>query len=241
MNDSRRKDIIRKARLVLTDVLKNSIELFGKPLDPHDLFPLQMDIVIRDLLGLKYEEPVEFSSLTSLTLQVQTFETFGYMERNADGGKVVIPQNLKVEWRRFTAAHEVGHYILHPTVLHHRDRPLTGGERANLNLPPEEQEANLFAAYLLMPRKQVTQYFEHCFGGAIDGREVDPELAFWLGTVAGQSIDEVELVRRGVNYRALLVAQVSAFKGARFLPLADRFGVSPSAMGYQLKELGLVK
>ncbi|HET6976985.1 MAG TPA: hypothetical protein VFI24_11715 [Pyrinomonadaceae bacterium] len=92
-----------------------------------------------------------------------------------------------------------------------------------------------------MPKKPVSEYFEHCIGNPIDGREPDPELAFWLGTVARQSIDEIELVKRGADYRALLVAQLTEFKGLRFVSLADRFGVSASAMGYQLIDLELVK
>lgn len=52
--------------------------------------------------------------------------------------------------RRFTLAHELGHLMLHSTGLMFRD--ITTG---TLMHPPEEREANAFAAALLMPRALV--------------------------------------------------------------------------------------
>lgn len=238
MNTRRKNFIIKQTRLLLNALFENHLELFGKSLEVRDLFPLRLDILIRDQLKITYEEPAEFSNIT---LEAPKFEVSGFIQTHEKRTRIVVPQSLKPEWRRFTVAHEVGHLLLHAPTLHHHHRPLTGGERANLDLPPAEHEANLFAAYLLMPKKPVSEYFEHCIGNPIDGREPDPELAFWLGTVARQSIDEIELVKRGADYRALLVAQLTEFKGLRFVSLADRFGVSASAMGYQLIDLELVK
>ena len=52
--------------------------------------------------------------------------------------------------RRFTLAHELGHLMLHATGVMFRD--ITTG---TLMHPPEEREANAFAAALLMPRALV--------------------------------------------------------------------------------------
>jgi Zn-dependent peptidase ImmA (M78 family) len=233
MDYAQKKLIIEKARQLLIELWNKREELGLNVSEAEDLFPLQLDIVIQGLLGIKYEEPVEFPSLTSLTQEIETLKTAGFMDRL--GRRIVVPQNFKIEWRRFTAAHEVAHWILHPEVKYHRDRPITGAERANFSLSIEEQEANLFAAYLLMPSKIVNLYFKRCFGKPIDGRQPNEELAVWL------SSDSIELAKRGSRYRALLISQQSSYKRKRFIPLADRFGVSPTAMAIQLEELGLVK
>jgi hypothetical protein len=239
MKPSRKAFIIERSRQLLIQLWRRRSKLLGSLTTVEDLFPLPIEILIRDLLAIHYEEPVEFAALTSLTLEVSTHETFGFMDR--DRGRIVVPQNFKTEWRRFTAAHEVGHWVLHPEVKYHRDRPLTGAERNKLFLPPEEQEANLFAAYLLMPSRTLREYFKRQFGASIDGREPNEELAFWLSTSAGQTIDAIELAKRGAEYRGLLISQASSYQGRRFIPLADRFGVSPTAMAIQLKDLLLVR
>lgn len=58
--------------------------------------------------------------------------------------------------QRFTIAHELGHYFLHPnknTFIDYRDNK-TGIERT-----PKEVQANMFAAALLMPRKKLEKDF----------------------------------------------------------------------------------
>lgn len=75
------------------------------------------------------------------------------------GGTIRVKEGLNPGRRRFTVAHEIGHYILHPTKrLNHSD------DTTNFRIwndPSEEAEANLFAAELLMPeflfRKAITK------------------------------------------------------------------------------------
>ena len=59
--------------------------------------------------------------------------------------------------QRFTIAHEIGHFILHPQqdafVDHRKER--TGGEAK----PPRERQADMFAAALLMPRQNLLKDF----------------------------------------------------------------------------------
>ncbi len=67
--------------------------------------------------------------------------------------------------RRFTIGHELGHFCLHHTVgapvwcrtgcLEHETR-----SAALLQLPPEEAEANAFAAALLMPARLVRAHYK---------------------------------------------------------------------------------
>jgi len=67
------------------------------------------------------------------------------------------------ERKRFTIAHEIGHYLLHSSdILHydtaHLDSPTMVLYRANGNLSPNETNANAFAAELLMPE----EYIDKC-------------------------------------------------------------------------------
>jgi Zn-dependent peptidase ImmA (M78 family) len=76
--------------------------------------------------------------------RVAGMKTSGAVNSNARGAAIYVSED-DVPWRqRFTIAHELGHLMLHEEgSLHHRDTTFTGG--------PIEQQANAFAADLLMP------------------------------------------------------------------------------------------
>jgi Zn-dependent peptidase ImmA (M78 family) len=85
----------------------------------------------------------------------------GFLVRDEKGKKTVIGANKShhPNRRRFTIAHELGHYLLHKGQLVHLDENrvaftvnLRNSESAK-GEDPEEREANLFAAELLMPAK----------------------------------------------------------------------------------------
>jgi IrrE N-terminal-like domain len=65
------------------------------------------------------------------------------------GGTIRVKAGLHPGRRRFTIAHEIGHYVLHPREG--LDRDDTAKNFRVWNDPGEEAEANLFAAELLMP------------------------------------------------------------------------------------------
>lgn len=63
--------------------------------------------------------------------------------------------------QRFSIAHELGHFILHPQKdafvdLDYRKERADGTAR-----PPRERHADMFAAALLMPRKHLIKDFRH--------------------------------------------------------------------------------
>jgi len=82
----------------------------------------------------------------------------GFLVRTTNAGKAVIGVNRdhSKARKRFTIAHELGHYLLHEGELVHFDaeRP---GFRVNLRSDSSsgemEREANLFAAEILMPAR----------------------------------------------------------------------------------------
>ena len=73
----------------------------------------------------------------------------GRIVASASGGTIRVKPGLNPGRRRFTIAHEIGHYILHPREG--LDREDTAANFMLWNDPGEETEANVFAAELLMP------------------------------------------------------------------------------------------
>lgn len=138
-------------------------------------------------------------------------------------------------------AHEIGHWVLHLDLRQHRDRPISGGERANDARPICEQEADCFAGELLMSHKPLTAYFQENFGRPISGNcENLQDLVSWLQSGRQEHVDALQF-RQNRRYRSLVTAQAWCCKpGIPFVPLAKRFGVSPTAMAIQLEDCALV-
>ena len=84
--------------------------------------------------------------------------------QNSDGrivfgkrGKAIITINSQIEYegkRRFTIAHELGHFEMHKDILPHNDSDITLN---NFKNGSQESEANQFATELLMPEKIFSQ------------------------------------------------------------------------------------
>jgi Zn-dependent peptidase ImmA (M78 family) len=92
----------------------------------------------------------------------------GFLFANARGGYILVNADDPLPRRRFTAAHELGHYLLHflPRLQAARDvgtylvqddngETVREGEKPDrdkeLSLPEMERQANRFAAEVLMP------------------------------------------------------------------------------------------
>ena len=80
----------------------------------------------------------------------------GFLYRNRQGNSAIIGVNANQHPKRqnFTAAHELGHFLLHDSDAVHVDRDFKVWLRSDASskgTDDEEKEANLFAAELLMP------------------------------------------------------------------------------------------
>ena len=91
-------------------------------------------------------------------------------------GEIWVNADEAVQWpprRRFTIAHELGHHVLHRTgqqSLFCRKAVVDPDEQPATTRPPipvTEQEANAFAAALLMPAPLIEHYYERT-GGNFD-------------------------------------------------------------------------
>lgn len=85
----------------------------------------------------------------------------GFIERNNGSYRIVVNASHAPTRQRFTAAHELGHYLFHKDLLgegvgDNRAYRSEGTERPNPNIRlGHERQANSFAANLLMPRHRL--------------------------------------------------------------------------------------
>lgn len=114
-----------------------------------DSTPVPIETIIREIgLPLSYE--------------VLDDDTSGYIERTDGTYRIVVNANHAETRRRFTAAHELGHYIYHRDLLgegvgDNRAYRSTGTKLDNSNIRPiHERQANSFAANILMPRHRLS-------------------------------------------------------------------------------------
>jgi|688.fasta_scaffold332984_2 Zn-dependent peptidase ImmA (M78 family) len=160
-------------------------------------------------------------------------EAAGLWQR--DRATILVSTQFSYEIQRFTAAHEIGHYILHPHVgdrtLH---REFAVGAHPSKR-PLLEQEADHFAACLLMPRRAVVAEFDARFGSK-------HPLALTETVAYHLKADERLLFAQpaGSLLFAEAVAKAQQFDRRRFQSMAAFFGVSPRAMAIRLEELDLV-
>ena len=144
-----------------------------------------------------------------------------------------ISPNFPNEVKRFTMAHELGHAILHKQTVQHRDRPFDGS--FIISKDAFEKQADKFAAYFLMPGKQVSKVFQFIFGV--------PKLYINESTVLALGVGNIHAFRAKCKDRrgfANVIAQTELYGGKPFNSLTKIFGVSAGAMAIRLIELDLV-
>lgn len=111
-----------------------------------DTLPVPIDTII-DEIGLT----INYKALDD--------NISGWIELQADGSyQIVVNANHASTRRRFTAAHELGHYIYHRDLLGNGvgdNRAYRSEGTGHMNakiMPRHERQANTFAANVLMPR-----------------------------------------------------------------------------------------
>ena len=119
----------RKSPSVLAEAVRKSVNLEG-------------DAPIRDICGL-----LEDNGVKVLPIEVASHDFFGLSVGKQDGGPAVVVntwERIPVERWIFSAAHELGHLLMHLDAY-----------EASATEPneDEEREADLFAAQFLMPDK----------------------------------------------------------------------------------------
>lgn len=172
------------------------------------------------------------------------FGEFSSIDDNEDGTEcagfidqrerhVVLSKEYPSEVKNFTMAHELGHAILHRQTVLHRDIPIDVSNFVVRSVT--EKQADKFATYFLMPRKQVVKTFYELF----ETRKllINDNTAFNL-IRRSKSV-----LRRKIKSKrdfALKVASAEIFAGTPFKSLAQQYNVSVTAMAIRLEELDLI-
>lgn len=166
--------------------------------------------------------------------------SLGVIEGNIDVAGIIDKDNrtaelsllMSPEIMNFTAAHEVGHAIMHRQSGLHRDKPLDGS--GTVSRDHIELEADKFAAYFLMPAKLVTSRFQARFPVEVLLRD---NLQYLLNNSNDKRIEKELSTKRGL---ARALAGLDRINGEAVFSLAEQFKVSKEAMAIRLEELDLI-
>jgi formiminotetrahydrofolate cyclodeaminase/Zn-dependent peptidase ImmA (M78 family) len=175
-------------------------------------------------------EVVYINSLPDYNLAGELVEIAGIIDNKTKA--VGMSKNFPRHVQNFTLAHELGHALLHRQSVIHRDRPLDG-TMGNVR-EPIEQQADKFATYFLMPKKQVKSLFRELF--SMDRFTVNEDNVFAL---TGNDLKTFRSKHRTPRDLSRFVASVEYLNGTPFKSMADVFNVSVEAMAIRLEELGL--
>jgi Zn-dependent peptidase ImmA (M78 family) len=181
------------------------------------------------LIGFKFEV---VDSLGVYTDRAEKVVVAGLIDRSKNTIKV--SRDLLPAAQNFTAAHELGHAVLHPQLQHlHRDRAIDGSVMGRNQV---EREADKFAAYFLLPAKLVRKAFAERF---LTGKFVlNENTSFALFGGEHKKALGKEWGRRAL---ARTLASATYYNGQNFYSLAEYFNVSVETVAIRLEELSLIE
>lgn len=219
-------EIEQKARNLHKRMWQNRNQIWSKtvPSNPIDMLD---PVVALEFCGYRCDL---VETLGQFQSDGKLIEVAGIIDKPS--AKVRISRQFSQSICNFTAAHELGHALLHQTSGLHRDRPLDG---TIISRDAIEMEADKFATFFLMPRKLVKTTFEKLF--ITDKFSLNEETAFALGLGGFMELNE-----KVKNLRQLsrMLASVEYYNGRHFISLANQFRVSVETMSIRLEELELL-
>jgi hypothetical protein len=240
MDESEIRDRVRQE--VHLELWRRRAELF-----PHsvstvaDILPIDLNIVSTNIYSLGVFDVAEITPENPFITDAG-FETAGFLDRELH--IIEISRKFPHACQRYTWAHELGHFALHPDLRQHRDLPLIGTEREHKGRqPPKEREADIFASELLMPARPTRDIFLLAHLTPVDPLHADEHLAYSLSRGTGRSVTVDRLQQEGQQgrrYRSRLLAETRNARGHEVRPISEIFDVSPEAMAIRLEELGLI-
>jgi formiminotetrahydrofolate cyclodeaminase len=218
--------IVRKLQNTLW-IQRSKIWKKDKHEDPLEV--LKPDVVLKKVMDYSFVQP---DSLGFYHQDGELFEIAGLIDKTKK--LVQVSKQFPEETQKFTAAHELGHAILHRQTVLHRDKPIDGSITIPRNR--EEMQADKFATYFLMPSKIVEDVFFELFQM--------PKFVINESTVLAINAGSISALRKKCpNMRALarLLASAEYCGGRSFKPLIQIFGVSIETMAIRLEELNLLE
>ncbi|WP_158729005.1 cyclodeaminase/cyclohydrolase family protein [Flavobacterium sp. I-STPA6A] len=216
---------VREIQILIWD---NKHLIWKKNIPKSNLEILKPEIIFKQVMGYDYVSTASYGVST----EDNTIEVAGIIDQP---NKIVaisntFPENVKM----FTAAHELGHAILHKQSILHRDIPVEHlGHRVKRD--KVELDADKFATFFLMPTKWVKIEFENRFGNDIF--EIDENTSFKFG---GRNISEIKNECKNIRSLSRKLSSTEIYDGNNFISLFKLFNVSIEAMAIRLEELKLL-
>lgn len=186
-----------------------------------------------ELLGLDFEYQPDLGKFGQGS---DRFEIAGALDRSAS--RIVVSTKFHPDTVRFTAAHELGHWMVHEFDAPHRDRPIRGMVSEQYRRSVEEREADYFAACFLVPPNLFRRDFEKAF-------RVTAPFVFThdnaLELSGGNDPDALLYPEEGSLARELTLANAKSYRGNHFESLAAQYRVSDYSMAIRIRELKLIR
>lgn len=225
-NDEELETMVRELQIQLWIHRKR---IWGEDVPENHILALQPDTVLRNVLGYNY---VEKDELGLYEANGEGYEVAGIIDKSEK--LVQVSRKFSGESMRFTIAHELGHALLHEQTILHRDRMIDGSK--GLRRAGEEQQADRFAVFFLMPAKYVRKVFQITF--QTPRFEVNESNVLAFGVDGLQAFKNLYGDTRKLSK---YLASTEFFGGKAIVPLHKVFGVSIETMAIRLEELKLVK
>jgi IrrE N-terminal-like domain len=206
---------------------KSQIWFSDVPVDPMGM---RDPLVALRFIGYDYELS---ESLGQFSKGGKLMEVAGIVDSSSK--QVRVSRQFPPLIRNFTAAHELGHAVLHNAKGLHRDRPLDGSQIGN-SRESIEIEADKFATYFLMPKKIVIAKFSQIYGNI--PFFLNEATIFALATTKSKDLSKECKTLRDLSR---ILASSEYFNGRHFISLAKQFDVSDEAMAIRLEELKLLE
>jgi hypothetical protein len=218
-----RSDIELEARRLLAEIERHAATLWPHT-QPERLYMCDPEAACR-VLGLQYLPDQHLGKYGGTA-------TAGVMDRRHKA--ILLSSEQRFDILRFTAAHEIGHYLLHADDMLLRDRAIA--HHGDVGRDSKEGEADYFAACLLAPPKLLRAAFKARFPVG------EPMTNTLTNCYALSRTDHQRLasLNPGSSEFTLAVARAQSFDGAPFKSLVKLFNISPTAMTRRLQELELV-
>lgn len=148
---------------------------------------------------------------------------------------VLISKKYNSQIQNFTTAHELGHAILHSELVMHRDKPLDGSNQSGTRSKVELQ-ADKFASYFLMPKKQIINEFKDRFR---TGKFLVNELTAF--NLIKEGSDKLKSKYKNTRDLARKLANAERYENQSFESMTKLFNVSTEAMAIRLEEIKLLE
>ncbi|MGB5820344.1 MAG: cyclodeaminase/cyclohydrolase family protein [Saonia sp.] len=218
------------ARALQNLVWTNRHLIWKKNIPNNELQILRPDLILKRVLGYDYFSSTRFGIPSE---GGEVIVVAGIIDQ--PNKLVAVSNSFSPEIQKFTAAHELGHAILHEQPILHRDIPTDcAGKRKTRD--KTEVHADKFATFFLMPTKSVQKEFEKIFSSKLF--ELNENSAFKFG---GRSTSDIRRECKNLRGFSRKLAALESFENKEFTSLSNKFNVSTEAMAIRLEELGLLR